>query len=51
MAIRIGVDYYPEQWDEALWEKDANTMSLAWNLTVICSIIIIVCERRYYGFL
>ena len=26
MAIRIGVDYYPEQWDEALWEKDANMM-------------------------
>ena len=29
MAIRIGVDYYPEQWDEALWEKDANMMKEA----------------------
>lgn len=29
MAIRIGVDYYPEQWDEALWEKDAAMMKEA----------------------
>lgn len=24
--MRIGVDYYPEHWDEALWEKDAYLM-------------------------
>lgn len=24
--MRIGVDYYPEHWDEALWEKDADLM-------------------------
>lgn len=29
MAIRIGVDYYPEQWDEELWEKDAQMMKEA----------------------
>ena len=25
--MRIGVDYYPEQWDKAMWEKDAETMA------------------------
>ena len=24
--MRIGVDYYPEQWDRALWVKDADLM-------------------------
>lgn len=24
--MRIGVDYYPEHWEEALWEKDAELM-------------------------
>ncbi len=24
--MRIGVDYYPEAWDKALWEKDADLM-------------------------
>lgn len=24
--MKIGVDYYPEHWDEALWEKDAELM-------------------------
>lgn len=24
--MRIGVDYYPEQWSEALWEEDADRM-------------------------
>ena len=24
--MRIGVDYYPEHWDPALWEKDADLM-------------------------
>ena len=23
----IGVDYYPEHWDEKLWEQDAELMS------------------------
>ena len=25
--MRIGVDYYPEQWDSSLWESDAETMA------------------------
>lgn len=25
--MRIGVDYYPEQWDRSLWEKDAELMA------------------------
>lgn len=25
--MKIGVDYYPEQWSKALWEKDAETMA------------------------
>lgn len=25
--MKIGVDYYPEQWDRALWEKDAEVMA------------------------
>ena len=25
--MRIGVDYYPEQWDRSMWEKDAETMA------------------------
>ncbi len=25
--MRIGVDYYPEQWDSSLWEKDAEIMA------------------------
>ncbi len=25
--MRVGVDYYPEQWDRELWETDADTMS------------------------
>ncbi len=25
--MKIGVDYYPEQWDRSLWEKDAETMA------------------------
>ncbi len=25
--MKIGVDYYPEQWDKSLWEKDADLMS------------------------
>ena len=25
--MRIGVDYYPEQWDKSLWEKDAEIMA------------------------
>lgn len=24
--MKIGVDYYPEQWDETLWEQDAEKM-------------------------
>ena len=24
--MRIGVDYYPEHWDQALWAKDADLM-------------------------
>ena len=24
--MRIGVDYYPEHWDKALWEQDADLM-------------------------
>ena len=24
--MRIGVDYYPEQWDRLLWESDADLM-------------------------
>lgn len=24
--MKIGVDYYPEQWDKSLWEKDAENM-------------------------
>ena len=24
--MKIGVDYYPEQWDREMWEKDANLM-------------------------
>ena len=24
--MKIGVDYYPEQWEEALWEQDADQM-------------------------
>ncbi len=27
--MRIGVDYYPEQWDKALWIKDADMMAQA----------------------
>lgn len=26
-VIRIGVDYYPEQWDESLWQKDIDQMA------------------------
>ena len=26
MAFKIGVDYYPEQWDRSLWESDASRM-------------------------
>lgn len=25
--MRIGVDYYPEQWDKSMWEKDAEIMA------------------------
>jgi len=25
--MRIGVDYYPEQWEQAMWEKDASQMA------------------------
>lgn len=25
--MKIGVDYYPEQWDKSLWKKDAEMMS------------------------
>ena len=25
--MKIGVDYYPEQWDKALWSKDAELMA------------------------
>ncbi len=25
--MRIGVDYYPEHWDESLWEEDINRMA------------------------
>ncbi len=25
--MKIGVDYYPEQWDSSLWEKDAEMMA------------------------
>ena len=25
--MRIGVDYYPEQWDRSMWEKDAEAMA------------------------
>lgn len=25
--MRVGVDYYPEQWDKELWEADADTMA------------------------
>ena len=25
--MRIGVDYYPEHWDESLWEQDAKLMA------------------------
>ena len=25
--MKIGVDYYPEQWDKSLWEKDAALMA------------------------
>ena len=25
--MRIGVDYYPEQWDSSLWDADAETMA------------------------
>ncbi|MDQ0195443.1 beta-galactosidase GanA [Paenibacillus wynnii] len=24
--VQIGVDYYPEQWDESLWETDIKLM-------------------------
>lgn len=24
--IRIGIDYYPEQWDRTLWEEDVIRM-------------------------
>lgn len=27
--MRVGVDYYPEHWDKALWEEDANRMQKA----------------------
>lgn len=27
--MKIGVDYYPEQWDEELWERDADMMKQA----------------------
>lgn len=27
--MKIGVDYYPEQWDETLWEQDAERMMQA----------------------
>ncbi|MDD7402983.1 MAG: beta-galactosidase [Butyribacter sp.] len=27
--MKIGVDYYPEQWDERLWEEDADKMKEA----------------------
>lgn len=26
MTIKIGIDYYPEQWTPELWEKDAILM-------------------------
>lgn len=26
MSIQIGVDYYPEQWPEQMWEQDADRM-------------------------
>ncbi|GGN98272.1 beta-galactosidase [Saccharibacillus kuerlensis] len=25
-SVRMGVDYYPEHWDETLWEEDASLM-------------------------
>lgn len=25
--MKIGVDYYPEQWDKAMWSRDAETMA------------------------
>lgn len=28
-GIKIGVDYYPEQWDDRLWEEDADKMKQA----------------------
>lgn len=32
--VNIGVDYYPEHWDESLWEKDAELMKTAGVKTV-----------------
>lgn len=29
VGINIGVDYYPEHWDESLWVKDADMMHKA----------------------
>lgn len=26
MMFKIGIDYYPEQWTQKLWEKDAALM-------------------------
>ena len=25
--MKIGVDYYPEQWDRNMWERDAELMA------------------------
>ena len=29
VGINIGVDYYPEHWDESLWVKDADMIHKA----------------------
>lgn len=25
--MKIGVDYYPEQWDKSMWSRDAELMA------------------------
>ena len=35
--MKIGVDYYPEQWDSSLWSKDAEQMlKTGVNIIRIC---------------
>lgn len=47
--MRIGVDYYPEQWDKAIWSKDAELMAKTGVKTVRVAEFAWSCLEPYDG--